>query len=121
MKIISNTYNNAYAGEYDVNCKVTNSFGDTSEISFKAIVVDENPNSGKISLNNYIIYTDIGESPDFAANIASPSGDSYGHININTTEFDENTPGVYSVYYETANQVRARVIVVVQEAENEGN
>lgn len=120
VKIISNTYNNAYAGQYDVNCKVTNSFGDTSEISFKAIVINENPNISKISLNNYIIYTKAGEEPDFSANISS-SAESYGHININTEEYDADTPGVYSVYYETANQVRARVIVVVQGAENESN
>ena len=121
VKIISSTYNGAYAGQYDVNCKVTNSFGDTSEISFKAIVVDDDPEIKKIHLNNYIIYTELGEQPDFAANIASLNGSQEGRLSINTEEFDANTPGVYSIYYEISNQIRARVVVVVKEAENESN
>ena len=116
VKIISNTYNNAYAGEYEVNCKVTNSFGDTSEISFKAIVVDDDINIKRISLKDYIIYTTVGETPDFAANISNLNGNSADSLIINTSEFKPDTPGVYSVYYEVAKMVRARVLVVVQEA-----
>ncbi|MBR4761730.1 MAG: hypothetical protein IK086_03755 [Clostridia bacterium] len=121
VKIISNTYNNAYAGLYDVNCKVTNSFGDISEISFKAIVVDDDPNVKKVKLNNYIYYTGIGEVPDFNENILDMNGSSTKNLTIDQSEFNPEAPGVYSVYYKISDQIRARVIIVVQEAEDESN
>ncbi|MBO4693312.1 MAG: hypothetical protein J5659_02815 [Clostridia bacterium] len=116
VKVISSNHSNTYAGEYDVNCKVTNSFGDTSEITFKAIVVDDNPDVKKVKLNSYIIYTKTGEEPDFSANILSHNGNNPNNIRINTSEFDPDTPGVYSVYYEIGELTRGRVIVVVEEA-----
>ena len=119
VKIISSTYNNAYAGEYDVNCKVTNSFGDTSDISFKAIVVDDDPNVNRVKLKEYIFYTKIGEVPDFRDNISSLNGNNESNLTINTEEFKPDTPGVYSVYYEISKLIRARVLVVVQEAQDQ--
>lgn len=116
VKIISSNYNNAFAGEYDVNCKVTNSFGDTSEINFMAIVVDDDPDVKKVKLKNYIIYTTKGETPDFNANILSLNGSDENSLRINTDKFDVNTPGTYSVLYEVSGLVRGRVIVVVEEA-----
>lgn len=117
VKIISNTYNNAYAGEYEVNCKVTNSFGDTSDITFKAIVVDDDINVKRIKLKDYIFYTAPGEIPDFANNISSLNGSSAENLTIDTSEFKPDTPGVYSVYYLISNMIRSRALVVVQEAE----
>ncbi|MBR4910931.1 MAG: hypothetical protein IKZ47_06395 [Clostridia bacterium] len=117
VKIISNTYNNAYAGLYDVNCKVTNSFGDTSEISFMAIVVDDDKDVKKVALKEYIIYTTSGETPDFKDNILNPPvGKTLKDIEIDDSEFDPETPGVYSVYYKISDMIRGRVIVVVEEA-----
>ena len=117
VKIISNTYNNSYAGEYAVNCKVTNSFGDTSDISFKAIVVDDDPDVKRVKLNNYIIYTKVGETVDFEENIKSLNGSKKARLNIDTEEFKPDKPGVYSVYYKIDDMIRARVLVVVQEVE----
>ena len=116
VKIISSNYSNAYAGEYDINCKVTNSFGDTSEIDFKAIVVDDDSNVKKVKLHEYIIYTNLGEVPDFNANISSLGGNSASSVAVNTSEFNPDKPGVYSVFYEASGLTRGRVIVVVQEA-----
>ena len=117
VKIISNTYNNSYAGEYAVNCKVTNSFGDTSDISFNAIVVDDDFQIKRIKLNNYIFYTTVGETVDFEANIKSLNGSPQRRLNIDSSEFKPDKPGVYSVYYKIDDLIRARAIVVVQEAE----
>ena len=117
VKIISNTYSVAYTGEYDVNCKVTNSFGDTSEISFKAIVVDDDPDVKKVKLNNYIIYTTAGDEVDFLANISdSYHLDKNRTLSIDDSELKINTPGVYSVYYLVDDLIRGRVVVVVEEA-----
>ena len=121
VKIISSTYNNATAGLYDVNCKVTNSFGDTSEISFKAIVVDDDPDVKKVRLNEYIIYKNVGEDCDFRENILSLNGSAENRLTIDSSEYDPDVPGVYSVYYKISDQIRARVVVVVQEAENEND
>ena len=117
VKIISNTYNNSYAGEYAVNCKVTNSFGDTSEISFKAIVVDDDPEVKRIKLNKYIFYTKVGETVDFEDNIKDLNGSRQTRLNIDSSEFNPDKPGVYSVYYKIGELIRARALVVVQEAE----
>ena len=117
IKIISNSFTSAYAGEYDVNCKVTNSFGDKSEITFKAIVVDDDPEINKIKLNDYIIYTKVGEQPDFNGNIASLNGNSYDSLKINTSEYLPDEPGVYSVFYEISGLKRGRVLVVVNDGE----
>lgn len=117
VKVISSTYNNAFAGEYPVNCKVTNSFGDTSDISFNAIVVDDDPNIKRIRLNNYIFYTNIGETIDFEANIKSLNGGSKANLSIDSSEFKPEKPGVYSVYYKIGDLIRSRALVVVQEAE----
>ena len=117
VKIISNTFNNSYAGEYAVNCKVTNSFGDTSEISFNAIVVDDDPDIKRVKLNRYITYTKVGEEVDFEANILSLNGSPQARLTIDSSEFDPNKPGVYSVYYKISDLIRARLLVVVEEAE----
>lgn len=116
VKIISSNYSNNYAGDYDVNCKVTNSFGDISEISFKAIVVDDDREIKKVKLNDYIIYTKIGEQPDFAANISSINENRQENVTIDTSEFNPNEPGTYSVYYKASGLIRGRVVVVVEEA-----
>ena len=117
VKIISNTFNNSYAGEYAVNCKVTNSFGDTSEISFNAIVVDDDPDIKRVKLNRYITYTKVGEEVDFEAHILSLNGSPQARLTIDSSEFDPNKPGVYSVYYKISDLIRARLLVVVEEAE----
>lgn len=118
VKIISNTYSVAYTGEYDVNCKVTNSFGDTSEITFMAIVVDDDPDVKKVKLNDYIIYTTVGSETDFYANISeSYQLDRHRTLTIDDSELKTDTPGVYSVYYLVDGLIRGRVVVVVEEAE----
>ncbi|MBR5922416.1 MAG: hypothetical protein IKZ59_01340 [Clostridia bacterium] len=118
VKIISSTYSVAYTGEYEVNCKVTNSFGDTSEISFNAIVVDDDPDVKKVKLKDYIIYTTVGNEIDFSANISDAYQLDNGRtLTIDTEELEINTPGVYSVYYKVDELVRGRVVVVVEEAQ----
>ncbi len=117
IKIISNSYSSSNAGSYDINCKVTNSFGDTSQITFKAIVVDDDPNIKKIKLRDYIIYTKVGNTPDFDDNIVSLNGNGKDNLKINTSEYLPDKPGVYSVYYEVSGSIRGRVLVVVQDEE----
>ena len=117
VKVISSTYNNAYAGEYAVNCKVTNSFGDASDISFNAIVIDDDEDLKRVKLKEYIFYTDIGESPDFEANIESLNGNPENKLKIDSDEYKPSQPGVYSVYYKVSGIIRARALVVVQEAD----
>lgn len=117
VKIISNTYNNSYAGEYTVNCKVTNSFGDTSDISFNAIVVDDDPTVKRVRLKDYIFYTEVGKEIDFEANITDLNGSPARMLNIDDGELQLDKPGVYSVYYKIGDLIRARAVVVVQEAE----
>ena len=116
VKIISNTYTVAYTGEYEVNCKVTNSFGDTSEITFNAIVVDDDADVKKVRLKNYIIYANTGDKIDFVDNISDPHGNRMEDIEVNDKELNMDTPGVYSVFYEIHGMTRGRVVVVVEEA-----
>ena len=115
VKIISSTFNISEAGEYEVDCKVTNSFGDTSEIVFGAIVIDGDEQTRKIRLNDYIIYLKKGENYDFGANILDLNGNAESQVVIDTESFKPDTPGVYSVYYKVAGKIRARVLAVVEE------
>lgn len=115
VKIISSTYSSTVSGKYDIDCKVTNSFGDTSEIVFKAIVLDGNPDASRIRLKDYIIYTTVGEQPDFAANISDFNGNAEKQLEINTDDYNPDKAGVYSVYYEVSGRIETRVLVVVEE------
>lgn len=117
VKVISISYNNSYAGEYPINCKVTNSFGDASDISFNAIVVDDDFDVKRVKLKEYIFYTTVGETIDFEANIESLNGNSEKKLKIDDSEFKPDEPGVYSVYYKISDMIRARALVVVQEAQ----
>ena len=115
VKIISSSYNKSIPGKYDVDCKVTNSFGDTSEIVFSIIVSDGDPQARKINLKDYIIYTKVGEQPDFSANIADFNGYAENQVAVDANEFNADAPGTYSIYYRVSGQIRARVLAVVEE------
>ena len=96
---------------------MTNSFGDTSEISFNAVVVDDDPEVKRIKLKKYITYTTVGETVDFEDNISDLNGTPENKVTIDSSEYKPNVPGVYSIYYEAYGYIRGCLLVVVEEAE----
>ncbi|MBQ6847315.1 MAG: hypothetical protein IJO62_00155 [Clostridia bacterium] len=122
IKIISPSFNNLIAGQYDINFKVTNSFSDTCDITVKAIVTDEDYSAAQIKLSKYLIYIDKGETPDFSSYITSvinynQLGYNTYHVSIDSTEFKPEE-GVYNIYYsiKSGNDTvtKTRLIVIVR-------
>ena len=123
LKIVSTDFNKNIPGEYSVNCKVTNSFGDTQEMAFPIVIEPQTKVSTKIYLKQYFVYLKTGETHDFAQYIDSVESESdYGYdvhnIKINTESFDNSKPGVYPIDFTiTANgktAARTRMFAIIE-------
>ncbi len=123
LKIMATDFNKNIPGEYFVNCKVTNSFGDTQEMVFPIIIEPETKLDAKIYLKQYYVYLNIGETHDFAQyidNIQNESESNYkiDNISVNTNKFDNTKPGVYPIDYTiTANGktvARTRMFAIIE-------
>lgn len=123
LKIVSTDFNKNIPGEYSVNCKVTNSFGDTQEMAFPIVIEPQTKVNTKIYLKQYFVYLKTGETHDFAQYIDSVESESdYGYdihnIKINTEGFDNSKPGVYPIDFTiTANNktvARTRMFAIIE-------
>ena len=123
LKIVSTDFNKNIPGEYSVNCKVTNSFGDTQEMAFPIVIEPQTKVNAKIYLKQYFVYLKTGETHDFAQYIDSVESESdYGYdvhnIKINTEGFDNSKPGVYPIDFTiTANNktvARTRMFAIIE-------
>ncbi len=123
IKIISPSFNNLVAGEYDVNFKVTNSFSDTCDITVKAIVTNEDYSAADIRLSKYLIYVNKGETPDFRSyilGVADYNRLGYGKssISVDASEYNPEEEGIYNIYFDiksgNSTITKTRLIVVVR-------
>lgn len=115
VKLISTEFT-YLAGTYKVNIKVTNSMGDTRDITVDAIVTDD-IYKDKIRLSQYILYKEVGKTPDFAGYIASISSEAYSieNVVIDDSAYKEEK-GVYNIFYTITDGdktvTRTRLVVV---------
>ncbi len=125
IKIISPNYNSLVAGEYDINFKATNSFGDLCDVTVKAIVTEEDYSAASIRLSEYLIYTNIGEKVDFEdyiTQVVAHNGQSYSksQVVVDDSEYKPEKAGTYNVFFtiNSGNRVitKTRMAVVVKEA-----
>lgn len=104
VKLISSSFTNI-DGTYPINIKVSNSMGDTTDITVNAIVTSEDYFNLKVRLNNYVTYVTVGAEIDYAAEIKdiyNKKNDKVyktADIKIDSSEVDTSTPGVYDAYY----------------------
>jgi hypothetical protein len=115
IKIITTSFNYTVAGEYDINCKVTNSYGDTTDITFKAIVTDDDYSGSKIQLSDYIIYVPKNTEIDFRQYITGIQNHRIDDITVDSSEYNPQESGVYNIYYNYSNVSKTRLVVVVEE------
>ncbi len=125
VKLISSEFNNI-EGEYAVNLKVSNSMADTTEVTFDAIVSDEQWFEVKIRLIDYAAYTTVGQQYDYKSQIERISYKNKDHkeykidnIKIDDSAVDYSKPGTYNVFYTITDGdeivTKTRLLLIVTE------
>lgn len=125
VKLISSEFNNI-EGEYAVNLKVSNSMADTTQVTFDAIVSDEQWFEVKIRLIDYAAYTTVGQKYDYKSQIERISYKNKEHenyrvenIKIDDSEVDYSKPGTYNVFYTIVDGgeivTKTRLLLIVTE------
>lgn len=125
IKVISPEFTNN-EGEYPINIKVSNSMGDSTEVTFKGMVTGKDYFSTKVRLTDYIAFTKVGVEPDYNARIRdiffnnAPKIYTVDDIKIDTSKVDHSKPGVYDAYYRIFDDngdvaALTRLVVVVTE------
>ena len=112
---------------------VTNSSGDTSEITLALEVaekISDKYHPPEVTLSEYLIYTKIGQTPDFSAYVSDLQVYNYAAANARYVsrdvsavkcdqDLDVSVPGIYTVTYSYTDYFdytgTARMFVVVEE------
>lgn len=133
IKVLSSNYIVGKAGTYDVTFGVTNSSGDTSEITLALEVaekISDKYHPPKVTLSEYLIYTKVGQTPDFSAYVSDLQVYNYAAANARYVsrdvsavkcdqDLDVSVPGIYTVTYSFTDYFdytgTARMFVVVEE------
>ncbi len=108
-------------GVFTISLQTTNTMGDIVYIDLPLYIEDVNNSAPAVELKEYIMYVKKGESPDFLENIESVStmgGQQTKYETSIKSNFDSDTPGVYSVHYYITNPMgyeRHSVLTVVVE------
>ncbi len=125
VKLISSEFTNI-EGEYTVNLKVSNSMADTAQITFKAIVSDEQWFDIKVKLKDYVAYTTVGQAYDYMSQIDVISYKNKDHkeyglkdIKIDDSKVDYSKAGTYDVFYNLMDGddivTKTRLLLIVTE------
>lgn len=109
-------------GVFTVNMQATNSKGDIVYLNLPLHIEKISVAAPVVELEEYIMYVKKGQKPDFNKNIAAVStrsGQAIEYESYISTDFDSNTPGVYSVHYYIKNELEYEthsiLTVVVEE------
>lgn len=95
----------ATPGHYAMLMQVVNTAGDAATLTVTVIVEDGSASIPAIRLNDYLIYTAVGEEPNYKSFVKSvkdprtPDKISNSKVEIDASDVDINTPGKYEVYY----------------------
>ena len=114
MSSSSNTYNE---GTYPVTFQVTNSLGDTADITLDIVVRSYEAGEPRIQLSEYLIYRKAGEAFDPLAYLESVSGGDRADVEVRMPE-DGLRQGVNQVTYtctgENGSEGSATLYVVME-------
>ncbi len=100
--ITSDDFAGSTAGVFTINATVTNSKGDTSNISLPLIVEDRSVSAPKIELSDYLIYLKLNEQKDFRSYLVSAKDSRNADLTQSVrieTNIDMTKEGLYSVHY----------------------
>lgn len=120
VKIISTEFTSV-AGEYPINIKVSNSMGDTEDITVDGIVLDDYNENVRINLNKYLLYYDGVSEVNWYDYIESVIGGGYSRydVKVDLSEVDFTKPGVNNVFFRIKDGAKdvtlTRIIVVIRE------
>ncbi|MBE6798576.1 MAG: hypothetical protein E7525_02190 [Ruminococcaceae bacterium] len=120
VKIISTEFTSV-AGEYPINIKVSNSMGDTEDITIDGIVIDDYNENVRINLNKYLLYYDGVSEVDWMSYVESVRGGGYSisDVRVDLSETDFSRPGVNNVFFRikqgNEDVTLTRMIVVIRE------
>ena len=95
-------------GVYTANLQATNSKGDIIYLNLPLHIEEVSVAAPVVELKEYLMYVKKGEKPDFEKNISAVStfsGQAIKYTSFINTDFDSNTPGVYSVHYYITNEL----------------
>lgn len=124
LKIIATDFNRNIPGEYSVNCKVTNSFGDTQEMAFPILIEAQTKLNAKIYLKQHYVYLKQGETHNFAQyidTVENEIGYNYSNRDVKTNDekFDNTKPGVYPIDFTITSNgktvARTRMFAIIEE------
>lgn len=102
IRVVSNMVNNYSVGNYPVVLEVSNSCGDTAQITIW-VTYQSKESTAAVALQQYVVYHKQGETFEPERWIASVTDRQGAHLNLDAVEvqgsLDVNTPGVYSLVY----------------------
>lgn len=115
-------YSTDTLGVFTVTLQATNSMGDIVYLDLPLHIEETSVAAPVVELKEYLMYVEKGEKPDFKNNISAVStrgGQAIPYESSISTDFDSNTPGVYSVHYYVTNELgyqgHSILTVVVEE------
>ena len=123
IRVISNMVNNFTAGSYPVVLEVSNSCGDTAQITIW-VTYQNKESSAVVKLHQYIVYIEQGDSfepQQWFATVTDQNANPLSAAQIEVQgNLDVNTPGCYQLVYSYDDGVhagQAPLTVVVTEKE----
>ena len=102
IRVVSNMVNNYSVGNYPVVLEVSNSCGDTSQITLWVTYLAAE-STAAVALRQYVVYQQQGEAFDPEEWVVSVTDRNGVHLSTERVEvqgnLDVNTPGVYALSY----------------------
>lgn len=115
-------YSTDTLGVFTVTLQATNSMGDIVYLDLPLHIEETSVAAPTVELKEYLVYVKKGEKPDFNSNISAVSsrgGQAIPYKSTISTNFDSETPGVYSVHYYVTDELgyesHSILTVVVEE------
>lgn len=106
--LTATNYSSDTTGVFTANLQATNSKGDIIYLNLPLHIEEVSVAAPVVELKEYLMYVEKGQKPDFEKNISAVStysGQAIEYESKIKTNFDSNTPGVYSVHYYISNEL----------------
>lgn len=100
--ISSDDYTSSIEGVFNIQATVTNSRGDTSTIVVPLIIEDSSTSAPEIELNDYLVYTKVGQKLNLKNYIDSAESSAGKDLTSDVrteTNIDYSKAGTYTVHY----------------------